>query len=31
MGWAMGTIPVPDEWKGPMMDRFLKLDFVKIV
>jgi antitoxin CptB len=31
MGWAMGTIPVPDEWQGPMMDRFLKLDFVKVV
>ena len=31
IGWALGTIPVPDEWKGPMMDSFLKLDFVKIV
>ncbi|KQN09590.1 hypothetical protein ASE85_01130 [Sphingobium sp. Leaf26] len=30
IGWALGTIPVPDEWKGPMMDKFLKLDFVKI-
>ena len=30
IGWALGTIPVPDEWKGPMMDQFLKLDFVKI-
>ncbi|PDH67193.1 MAG: succinate dehydrogenase assembly factor 2 [Sphingomonadaceae bacterium MED-G03] len=30
MGWAMGTIPVPEQWKGPMMDRFLKLDFVDI-
>lgn len=30
IGWALCTIPVPDEWKGPMMDKFLKLDFVKI-
>ncbi|MBT2245562.1 succinate dehydrogenase assembly factor 2 [Sphingobium sp. BHU LFT2] len=30
IGWALGTIAVPDEWKGPMMDQFLKLDFVKI-
>ncbi|MDI1295252.1 MAG: succinate dehydrogenase assembly factor 2 [bacterium] len=30
MAWAMGTLPVPDEWKGPMMDQFCKLDFVQI-
>lgn len=30
MGWALGTLPVPDAYKGPMMDKFLKLDFVKI-
>jgi antitoxin CptB len=30
IGWALGTIPVPEQWKGPMMDRFLKLDFIEI-
>lgn len=30
MGWALGTIPVPADFAGPMMDAFLKLDFVEI-
>lgn len=30
IGWALGTIPVPEAWKGPMMDKFLKLDFIEI-
>ncbi|MFM7027348.1 MAG: succinate dehydrogenase assembly factor 2 [Chakrabartia sp.] len=30
MGWALGTIPVPPQWQGPMMDAFRKLDFIRI-
>jgi antitoxin CptB len=30
MGWAMGAIPVPPAWNGPMMERMRSLDFVKI-
>ncbi|MHA6766219.1 FAD assembly factor SdhE [Sphingobium ummariense] len=30
MAWALGTLPVPEDYAGPMMDRFLKLDFVRI-
>jgi antitoxin CptB len=30
MGWAMGTIPVPPEFQGSMMDALRKLDFVHI-
>lgn len=30
MGWAMGTIPVPLEFQGSMMDALRKLDFVHI-
>lgn len=30
MGWAMGTIPVPNRWEGPLMDAFRKLDFIRI-
>lgn len=30
MGWALGTLSVPDEYAGPMMDAFCKLDFVEI-
>ncbi len=30
MGWAMGTIPVPPHWEGPMMDVFRKLDYIQI-
>lgn len=30
MGWALGTLSVPDEYAGPMMDAFRKLDYVDI-
>lgn len=30
MGWALGTLAVPDEYAGPLMDAFRKLDFVQI-
>lgn len=30
MGWAMGTIPVPPHWEGPMMEAFRKLDYIQI-
>lgn len=30
MGWALGTIPVPGRWRGPMMERFKKLDFITV-
>lgn len=30
IGWAMGSIPVPTEWQGPLMEAFKKLDFIRI-
>jgi antitoxin CptB len=30
MGWALETLAVPDEYAGPLMDAFRKLDFVDI-
>ncbi len=30
MGWALGTIDIPNEFAGPMMDEMTKLDFVKL-
>ncbi len=30
MGWALGTLAVPDDYAGPLMDAFRKLDFVEI-
>ncbi len=30
IGWAMGSIAVPADWQGPMMDAFQKLDFIRI-
>jgi len=30
MAWALGTMPVPDKYKGAQMDAFSKLDFVEI-
>ncbi|MGJ3626192.1 succinate dehydrogenase assembly factor 2 [Sphingomonas sp. MMS24-JH45] len=30
MGWAIGSIPCPAEWDGPMMSQMRALDFVKI-
>jgi antitoxin CptB len=31
LGWAMGSIPCPAAWRGPLMERLQALDFVKIV
>ncbi|EGD58670.1 hypothetical protein Y88_0727 [Novosphingobium nitrogenifigens DSM 19370] len=30
MGWALGTIPIPADYAGPMMDAMAKLDYVEI-
>ncbi len=30
MGWAMGTIPVPEEFEGAMMDQLQRLDFIRL-
>lgn len=30
MGWALGTLDVPEEYRGAMMDAFRKLDYVEI-
>jgi antitoxin CptB len=30
IGWALGTLAVPDDYAGPLMDKFRKLDFVEI-
>ncbi|MGE4431962.1 MAG: succinate dehydrogenase assembly factor 2 [Sphingobium sp.] len=30
IAWGMGTADVPDRFKGPLMDAFKKLDFIKI-
>ena len=30
MGWALGTLSVPDEYRGALMDAFRKLDYVEI-
>ena len=30
MGWALGTLPVPDHWQSPLMDAFRRLDFIRI-
>lgn len=30
MAWAMGTLPMPARWDGPMMDAMRNLDFVPI-
>jgi antitoxin CptB len=30
MGWAIGTIPVPERWQGPMMERMRSLDYIPI-
>jgi antitoxin CptB len=30
MGWAIGTISVPTEWRGAMMDDLMTLDFITI-
>lgn len=30
MAWALGTLPVPGKYAGPMMDAMRKLDYVVI-
>ena len=30
LGWALGTLSVPEEYAGPMMDRMRQLDYVEI-
>lgn len=30
MAWAIGTLPVPDRFQGPMMDTLKRLDFIRI-
>ena len=30
MGWAIGTIPVPERWQGPMLERMRVLDYIPI-
>ena len=30
MGWALGTLEVPEEFRGTQMDAFRKLDYVEI-
>ncbi len=30
MAWAIGTQPVPESYRGPMMDALQKLDFIKV-
>lgn len=30
MGWAIGTIAVPEHWNGPLMQRMRTLDYIPI-
>jgi antitoxin CptB len=30
MGWAIGTIAIPQRWQGPMMERMRVLDYIPI-
>lgn len=30
MGWALGTIAVPADFEGPMMDAMRRLDYIKL-
>ena len=30
MAWALGTFPVPERWRGPMMEQFTKLDYIPV-
>jgi antitoxin CptB len=30
IGWAMGTLPVPAAFAGPMMDALRRLDYIKL-
>ena len=29
MAWAIGTLPVPDQFAGPMMQRLKQLDYIE--
>ena len=29
MAWAIGTLPVPTSYQGPLMDAFQRLDFIR--
>lgn len=30
LGWALGTIPIPDAFAGPQMELLCRLDYVEI-
>ena len=30
MGWAIGTIAIPERWQGPLMERMRVLDYIPI-
>ena len=30
MAWAIGTLPAPEHYEGPMMDALQRLDFIKV-
>ena len=30
MGWALGTLAIPEQYAGALMDRMRKLDYVEI-
>jgi antitoxin CptB len=30
IAWAFGTADAPDQWRGEMMDRLRRLDFIQI-
>lgn len=30
MGWALGTIDIPAQWQGPMMEVLKRLDYIKL-
>lgn len=30
MGWAIGTMPVPERYAGPMMQKMQKLDYIDV-
>lgn len=31
MAWAIGTQPIPERYRGPMMEAFQRLDFIKAI
>ena len=30
MGWALGTISIPSEYRGPLLERMMRLDYVEV-